>query len=156
MHSTNSFFAAVLESLSMLSPSLPAALLKTSDILLQSFHEHLQKSTLTMLPSYTYLLPTGQETGAAIAVDLGGSTLRVAAVQLYPLGEAGDDTRKQTHEPMKVILRESWVVGDDVKKLRSNAFFDWIVARIAQVVEAVGAGNGRGAVMGVTWSFPIE
>ena len=156
MNSTTSFLTNVSESLSILSPSLPYGLLQTSDILLRSFREHLQKSTLTMLPSYTYLLPTGQEAGTAIAVDLGGSTLRVAAIQLYPLAKANDDTKRLSRESTKVILRESWVVEDTVKKLRSNAFFDWIVARIARVVKALGAGNGRGMVMGVTWSFPIE
>ena len=109
-----------------------------------------------MLPSYTYLLPTGQKAGTAIAVDLGGSTLRVAVIQIFPLVKALDNIEGQLPEPMKVVLRESWVVKDSVKKLRSKAFFDWIAERIAWVVEAVGAGNGRGMVMGVTWSFPIE
>ncbi|MCJ1242742.1 hypothetical protein MMC14_010751 [Varicellaria rhodocarpa] len=156
MTSTNLFFDNVLKSLSILSASAPSTLLQTSDTLLQSFHEHLQKYTVTMLPSYTYLLPTGQEAGTAIAVDLGGSTLRVAVIQIFPLAKALDNIEGKSPEPMKVVLRESWVVKDSVKKLRSKAFFDWIAERIAGVVEAVGAGNGRGMVVGVTWSFPIE
>ena len=103
-----------------------------------------------MLPSFIHTLPNGSESGSAVAVDLGGSTLRVAVIQLDRNVEPMSGGRE------RVVMRQSWEVLDDVKRLRSKQFFDWITEKIEIVLKTANLGSGRGMVMGVTWSFPIE
>ena len=149
------FVAHAVSSLSILNATNPLRLLQTSDTLLQSFRAHLQDSLETMLPSYTHTLPLGSETGTAVAVDLGGSTLRVAVIQLLGQPESTDnDKEPQSRE--RVIIRRSSRVRDNVKRLRSKAFFDWIAEKVAVALEMAGEGNGHDMLMGITWSFPIE
>jgi hexokinase len=107
--------------------------------LVASIKAHLQDPIgATMLPSYMHTLPGGNETGKTLAVDLGGSTLRVAVIQL----SGGKE----------VLERKSWVVTDVVKQLPGTQFFDWVAERIAGVVtEELGQVVG----VGLTWSFPI-
>ncbi|KAF8249948.1 actin-like ATPase domain-containing protein [Wilcoxina mikolae CBS 423.85] len=94
----------------------------------------------TMLPSYTHTLPRGTETGAALAVDLGGSTLRVAVVRFSAEGK-------------EVVRRKQWGVDEDVKILQGGEFFDWVAERVAEVVGEKEEEEVMG--YGLTWSFPI-
>ena len=144
-----------ISSLSILNSTHTLRLLKTSDVLLHSFQAHLQSSSETMLPSYTHTLPSGSETGTAVAVDLGGSTLRVGVIQLlvHPNSRYSD---KDVHSKKKVLVRRSVKVGADIKRSRSKVFFDWIVDQIALALKMAGQGDGHGMVMGITWSFPVE
>ena len=146
----------VIESLSVLSISAPATLLSTSDRLLQSFHKALQTSGETFLPSYTHTLPDGSENGTVVALDLGGSTLRVAVIRLNAREKDGK-AQESLEDVVTVLRRQSWSVEDDVKKLPAATFFDWIAKRIGDVLQAAGEGKGRpGLKIGVTWSFPVE
>jgi len=164
MSSTSSnlsaFLNATLNSLSVLTPSDPATLLHTSDVLLKSFRDALQTSTQTMLPSFTYLLPEGEEAGTTVAMDLGGSTLRIAVIRIYTRARRSVDVSTHVENAVHkafsdVKSRKSWVVDDSVKRLPSAQFFDWIVKRMAGVLKSAGEGNGRGLSLGVTWSFPV-
>jgi hexokinase len=134
--------AAVIAALSP--PSLEEMLLISTAQLAQ-LHTALQAATGdTMLPSFIFQHPTGQEAGVSIALDLGGSTFRVAVIRLVP-------GRGHGHE---YLAREAWDVGDDVKSLPSARFFDWIAERIAEVLEGV-EDEARPELVGITWSFPI-
>ena len=156
MPSKSQWLTKVIDTLSVLSISNPSALLSTSDLLLQSFREALNVSGETFLPSYTYTLPDGSECGSVVALDLGGSTLRVAAITLRP--RSRDNEKQESLEDVVTVLRrQSWIVGDSVKRLPAAAFFDWIAKRIGEVLQTAGEGKGRpGLRIGVTWSFPIE
>lgn len=124
-------------------PATTAALLATSRALEGSIRAQLQDPAgATFLPSFTHALPSGREAGTVVSVDLGGSTLRVAVVQL----------------PARAVLagrRGDWLISDAVRLLPGPRFFDWVAARIAEVV--AGATEGEDGTMGVglTWSFPI-
>ena len=130
-------------------PATAAALLATSQALEGSIRAQLQDPAgATFLPSFTHALPSGCEAGTVVAVDLGGSTLRVAVVQL----------------PARAVLagrRRNWPVSDAVRRLPGPLFFDWVAARIAEVVVGVAKGGDGGGVedgamsVGLTWSFPI-
>ena len=146
--SAASFLPDVLRQLSVLSATQPTNLLAASDKLLAQVREHLRASPQCMLPSYTHTLPTGQEVGSTIAIDLGGSTLRVAAVALRG--------RQAPRDSMQIVARGDWRVGDAVKALPGPAFFDWIAERVRGVLVDGGMGDGAGRAVGVTWSFPIE
>ena len=156
MFSRSQWLNNVIESLSVLSISNPAGLLSTSDLLLQSFHKALQTSEENFLPSYTHTLPNGSETGSVVALDLGGSTLRVAAIRLNPRSK-GSKEQESLENVVTVLHRQSWSVEDKIKKLPAEAFFDWIAKRIGHVLQAAGESKGRpGLRIGVTWSFPVE
>lgn len=95
-----------------------------------------------MLPSFIYRLPSGEESGIAVGVDLGGSTLRVGLIE-FP--------------GRRIVVRREWGIDDAVKKLRAEHFFDWIAERVGEVVYGPDSIKTVGeVVVGLTWSFPIE
>ena len=59
-----------------------AKLMHMSTKLQDQFAPKLQASDICMLPSYNDKLPTGNEKGTYLALDVGGSTFRVALVEL--------------------------------------------------------------------------
>lgn len=103
----------------------------------------------TMIPSYVTTLPTGKEKGTYLALDLGGSTLRVCAVELF-----GDCT------PVKVTeIRRHIAPNDPLRTSGATSFFDWIVDAIAELIEKIDYDtvHADGPLsLGVCWSFPVE
>lgn len=97
----------------------------------------------TMIPSYVTRLPTGQETGTFLSLDLGGSTLRVCAVELL-----GQSKVKVTQ------IRQTIAPNDPIRTSEATEFFDWIALAVAQLVHTLG--SSKPLSMGVCWSFPIE
>ncbi|KAL1861917.1 N-acetylglucosamine kinase 1 [Paecilomyces lecythidis] len=114
----------------------------------QQFRACLQSSPVNMLPSYTYALPTGEEKGTYLALDVGGSTFRVALVEL-----------RGRSEDIKILHVKSSVIDNTVKQLEGTAFFDWMAEKIdltlAEVSEKYGR-DGKPLSMGLSWSFPID
>lgn len=118
-----------------------------SEKIREQFKSCLQSSPVCMLPSYNHALPSGTEKGTYLALDVGGSTFRVALIEL---GGAG---------AMKILQESSSPIDNDVKLLEGTLFFDWMAEKIESMLSAVGADYGREAVplsMGLSWSFPIE
>ncbi|ROT36282.1 actin-like ATPase domain-containing protein [Sodiomyces alkalinus F11] len=137
----------------LLGPLAGDGLLRLSRALKAQFRERLQSDPACMLPSYNHRLPRGHETGRYLAVDVGGSTLRVALVELRGQGE---DVRGRESE---IVSMKSYPIGMDVKSLRGVAFFDWMAARIVETLEKESRPNGSVASvlpMALAWSFPIE
>ena len=135
-----------------LAPLEPHQLLSMSEKLQHQFQERLQSSTYSMLPSYNCILPTGDERGDYLALDMGGSTLRVAMVQLA--GRSGDG-----RPPLRIKAMESFDIGDKVKALEGRAFFDWMADRVEEMLAHHGHPPGHNAKplsMGLAWSFPVE
>ena len=127
-------------------------LLLMSGKLRDQIRPKLQSGNICMLPSYIHTLTSGQEKGTYLALDVGGSTLRVAAVQLFG--------RKNGHEQsMEIIKMRSFRIDNMVKALKGSKFFDWMAERIAEVLEdpIVKRVHGSGVfAMGLAWSFPVE
>ncbi|KAK9471920.1 uncharacterized protein V1510DRAFT_430838 [Dipodascopsis tothii] len=99
-----------------------------------------------MLPAYAGALPTGAETGTYVAVDVGGSTVRVAVVQLA----AGVCT---------VVHAAAAAITDGVRSLDGRSFFIWLASQLqSALTDAEGAGWVPPAVipLGLAWSFPLE
>lgn len=130
------------------------SLLELSRKLQVEFREHLITSPQCMLPSHDYDLPTGQEQGIYLACEVGGSTLRVASVELD--GRNSDDS-----ECIRVRRMELSSIDQNVRALDGEAFFDWIAER-TKIMLATDrkASNHMEKVaplrMGVAWSFPVE
>ncbi|TGJ88516.1 hypothetical protein E0Z10_g212 [Xylaria hypoxylon] len=113
------------------------------------FRERLQTHPECMLPSFNHLLPTGKETGQFLALDVGGSTLRVALVELR-----GQETHGKECEIVRMI---SFKITPEIKKLEGMAFFDWMAMRIHNVIRKDGVADTQDPIpMGLAWSFPVE
>lgn len=119
----------------------PAQIQPISTALLKSLQHELANSTQCMLPSFIYRHPSGHEHGHALALDLGGSTLRVAIVHL-------------SESVAQIIHRKDWFVSDIEKQYNATTFFDWIAGNIKSLLDAVPEAE-RPPVIGVSWSFPI-
>lgn len=118
-----------------------------SEKIRQQFRSCLQSSPVCMLPSYNHALPSGAETGTFLALDVGGSTFRVALIELRGHGE------------MEILRVSSSHIDNQVKLLEGTLFFDWMAAKIDLMLSDVGSTYGRADTplpMGLSWSFPIE
>ena len=109
----------------------------------------LQSSTACMLPSYTHMLPTGSEQGVYLALDVGGSTFRVALVHLRGRGQ-----------PIDVLRMSSCPITSSVSSLEGQLFFDWMASCIQDMLRDVGDDCARNPSeplpVGLSWSFPVD
>lgn len=131
----------------------PSSLLAISNSVQSEMRQHLVASPQRMLPSFNYHLPTGQEQGNFLALEVGGSTLRMAIVEL--------NGRDQGQGAMRIRQTMSSPIDKAVRQLENYAFFDWMAGNIRQLLLLDGetADMGRDSPvlrMGVAWSFPIE
>jgi hexokinase len=110
------------------------------------------QSEESMLPSFSHQLPTGAECGQYLALDVGGSTLRVALVELR-------GSQSEMDERSEIVSMRNFSIVRAVKDLEGMAFFDWMAARILEVVEA-GLKRDHSPdhplPIALAWSFPIE
>ena len=126
-------------------------LLKLSRGLRVKFEESLLENQKCMLPSYNHQLPTGDECGTYLALDVGGSTFRVALIKLSGKGS------KRNESP--ILRSRSVKINNTVKQLKGVAFFDWMAARIEETLSGQPEGHEMSDTplsMGMAWSFPIE
>ena len=129
------------------------SLLSISRKLQVELKERLDSSPQCMLPSHNYTLPSGEEKGTYLALEVGGSTLRVATVEL--------SGRSTGPECLRVRRMECSPIDSNVRKLQGLSFFDWIAERIADMlVMDKEAYDHMLKVeplhMGIAWAFPIE
>lgn len=132
-------------------------------------YEHLALSSPThFLATPVTALPTGKETGAFLAIDVGGTNLRVGFVEL--LGEPGDDSlsaisRDQNGRKPSKIRRSherAWPIEDHLKMDQADDLFLWIGDCIAGVVKdalndvSLGVSHLDEIPMGITFSFPMK
>ncbi|KAL8867864.1 MAG: hypothetical protein Q9174_005381 [Haloplaca sp. 1 TL-2023] len=130
------------------------SLLALSKNLQVEFQDRLQSSTQCMLPSHNYTLPTGQEQGTYLALEVGGSTLRVALVDL-------DGRNSMKEQPLRIRRIITSAIDNRIRDLRGLAFFDWIAAKTGEMLsadkEAMDHAQLREPLpMGIAWAFPID
>lgn len=114
--------------------------------------ERLETDMECMLPSYSHQLPRGTEVGRFVALDVGGSTLRVALVELC-------GRMSNVGEQSKIISTRKFYISPDIKALEGMAFFDWMAERIMETLSAELEQHDRSdgpLPMSMAWSFPIE
>lgn len=127
-------------------------LLQYSGRLLEEYKEKLQSSSISMLPSYQHTLPTGFEKGDFLALDVGGSTFRVALIRLCGKKENGESD-------MQIRRIRNVVIDKKIRDFQGEAFFDWMAERIADMLAEYNHINGTidaRLPMGLAWSFPVE
>ncbi|RDA93873.1 hypothetical protein CP533_4537 [Ophiocordyceps camponoti-saundersi (nom. inval.)] len=116
------------------------------------FLDRLQTDPQSMLPSYSHELPTGGEAGQYVALDVGGSTLRVALVELRGQDD-GEGARSD------IVSMRNFRIGKAVKDLQGMAFFDWMAGRICDTLSSDLSrehGPDKPLPLALAWSFPLE
>ena len=125
-------------------------MLSMSTQMKRQYYEKLKNSDTSMLPSFCHSLPSGQEKGKIVALDVGGSTFRVALVEL----------RGRSRKSDGIIIHQmiSSRIDEPIRQLRGTQFFDWMATRIREMLETSGDTRLTGEVvpLGFTWSFPLE
>jgi hexokinase len=127
------------------------SLMSLSQGLQEQFKQRLQTSDICMLPSFNHTLPKGDERGSYLAVDVGGSNLRVALVDL--------GGKQQGNGAMGIVKLLCFPITSKVRSLKGVEFFDWMAARIEEITlcPEVQQSLGHGPyIMGVAWSFPVK
>jgi len=125
-------------------------------------------STEQFLVTPVTALPTGKENGKFLAIDVGGTNLRVGFIEL--LGDATQEVfepgaEKPTVQKIKRSHDRSWPIGNHLKMDQAEDLFGWIGDCIAEVVTdalvETGVGDagdspfGDELLLGVTFSFPM-
>ncbi|CAN3364905.1 N-acetylglucosamine kinase 1 [Diutina catenulata] len=129
-----------------------AELSAQSDKLVDDMYDCIaRESQICFLPNYN-ISPTGNEQGKFLAIDLGGSTLRVATVVIDP--PSGDDKEVRASRIHNQGER-SWIVPNH-KKIMNWAFFQFVGARVKEMLEENGIDLTSTISTGITWSFPLE
>jgi hexokinase len=125
-------------------------MLAMSRALRKDYRDKLEHSQACMLPTFCTSLPSGQEQGKFIALDLGGSTFRVALVELCG--------RRSDRDSMSILEITSHKIDESVRRLPGVQFFDWMAARIHEVLSKDGDSHLLNDVvpLGFCWSFPLE
>ncbi|KAL6239664.1 hypothetical protein BDW75DRAFT_227025 [Aspergillus navahoensis] len=128
------------------------------------------ESDQQFLPTPVSKLPSGLETGRYLAIDVGGSNLRVAFIEL--LGDTADPDMARTSaserplkkaqtQRVKRTLEKAWPIQEHLKMDKAEDLFAWIGDCIAEVVaESLSSDSTRNAIpeeleMGITFSFPM-
>lgn len=109
-------------------------------------------STEQFLPTPINVLPRGTEEGTYLAIDVGGSNLRVGFIELLGAKVHDGGEIRRMHE-------KSWPIQDHFKMDRADELFSWIGSCIALVV-AEFCQTCPGSVwpripLGITFSFPM-
>ncbi|KAF1842490.1 actin-like ATPase domain-containing protein [Cucurbitaria berberidis CBS 394.84] len=132
-------------------PLEPAKLLQMSAELQRQFTPKLQASDICMLPSYNDKLPTGLEKGTYLALDVGGSTFRIALVEL--------NGKQPGAKNMSIVTMKCYKIDEKVRQRSGAQFFDWMAEKIQQALADPQLQKSTGTTsfpMGLAWSFPVE
>ncbi|KAH6614195.1 hypothetical protein C7974DRAFT_380553 [Boeremia exigua] len=119
-------------------------------------------STEHFLTTPLTALPDGKEQGTFLAIDVGGSNLRVGFVELTG-GTTADQGNDEVEDATSTRIRrshdKSWPIGDHLKMDQPEDLFGWIGDCMAEVIrEAIDCTSipaDRDILLGVTFSFPM-
>jgi hexokinase len=115
------------------------------------FAPRMQSSDICMLPSYNHKLPSGFEKGTYLALDVGGSTFRIALVEL--------NGRQPGAKNMRIVVMKNYKIDEKVRQKRGNEFFEWMAEKIQQALadpQLRSSTKTEEFPMGLAWSFPVE
>ena len=122
-----------------------------SSCLKREYIKKLKSGAECMLPSFCHTLPTGQEKGTFVALDVGGSTFRVALVEL--------STRSKQNGGMEIKHMTVNKINEQVRRLPAQDFFAWMAGKIQEMLHQCKDSQipqDECISLGLAWSFPIE
>ena len=131
-------FGSILESLAVSTKQLK----NLQDGLIKDMDSGLKENGkgLKMLPSFLYKVPTGNEKGTYIALDLGGTNFRVVQVDLLGNGQIKTEYLKYT-------------IPDELKTGNGALLFDFIAECVKDFMVKQ---NVKDSKLGFTFSFPCQ
>ena len=129
----------------------------------ETYQDLAKSSTEHFLTTPVTALPTGKEHGRFLAIDVGGSNLRVGIVELTGQPMTMEDGEDQTDDPISTSIKRchdrSWPIGDHLKMDQAEDLFRWIGDCMAEVIrEAIESSSiptEYDVQLGVTFSFPM-
>ena len=135
----------------------PEALLRMSEKLRMEIEACCHTGTDTMLPSYVDHFAEQLKPGKYLSLEVGGSTLHAALVQLQEYVSTGRP------EP-KILTISSWPMDGSVKHKSSTWFFRWIAQHTIEMLSRHNVAAFRPQLkdeekplaISLTWSFPFE
>jgi hexokinase len=136
----------VTDACSLLDPT-SGAMQKIAAEFAAAMHDGLEggASPLRMLPAYI-ARPTGGERGTAVAIDFGGTNVRIAKMRLA-------DGRVQSNVPVAFSLKDPGGTYDYTREqIRAEDLFDFIAGHVVDVLE----GDRSTLPLGHTFSFPCR
>ncbi|KAF9649343.1 hexokinase [Thelephora ganbajun] len=100
---------------------------------------------MAIIPTFVTGVPSGKEEGTFLALDLGGTNLRVCEVKLN-----GDHTFS--------LRQQKYKVSDQLKTGEATALFDYLADSVDAFLtsESPDAPKGEDLPLGLTFSFPVE
>lgn len=124
------------------------------------------------LPTPVTGLPSGTETGQFLAIDVGGTNLRVAFIELLGDGYGTNAATNGAERSIQAIqnaqrprvrrtLEKAWPIGEHLKIDKTEDLFAWIGDCIAEVVgdylsnDASKLSPPDQLDLGITFSFPM-
>ncbi|KAI8092464.1 hexokinase-domain-containing protein [Halteromyces radiatus] len=117
--------------------------------IIKQFNEEMDKgldhegATVPMIPSFVTGRPTGKETGRYMALDLGGTNLRVCEFHLEGQGKFS-------------VHQQKYVVSDQLKKGEMRHLCDFIADCVDNFISEHGSDHLDEALqLGFTFSFPV-
>lgn len=116
---------------------------------IKDFHSEMRKglcggkSSLSMIPAFAGM-PAGNEKGAFIALDLGGTNFRVMGVALNGRGRISVTSEKRFR------LKNKDITGTE------KQLFDFIALSVKRFMLANRIGSGEARPLGFTFSFPMR
>lgn len=127
-----------------------------SDTVVEDLNEALfDNSPISMLPNFN-INPTGREQGKFLVIDLGGSTLRIASVEIKsPISDNDDEVLRSNR--INVINEKKWIVSNQ-NKLINYEFFKFIGSKMIETIKEQDTIKLEDDVVdvGITWSFPLN
>lgn len=123
---------------------------KQLNMLVEDFIREMQKglgdqcAAFKMLPSYVKKLPTGEEKGEYVAIDLGGTNFRVVKVVLSN-GKVAEVKAVENAIPKECMIGTTAML------------FDFIASEVKAFVEReMDVSSGKSVPVGFTFSYPIK
>lgn len=156
--------AAHLEALDELTSSLETStLLDLARRFSENYKSLAQNSTEHFLTTPVTALPTGKEQGKFLAIDVGGSNLRVGFVELTGDSATADHGERQVEDAASTRIKrshdKSWPIGDHLKMDQPEDLFNWIGDCMAEMIRQAIDDHSIPAeddiLLGVTFSFPM-
>jgi hexokinase len=97
---------------------------------------------MKMIPSHVVKLPTGEEHGAVLALDMGGTNFRVLVVNLEGKGRTRSKQKKYT-------------LTEEMKQITGDELFDFFADCVAKFLTEEGLLDQK-LSLGFTFSFPTK
>jgi hexokinase len=138
----------------------------------RSGKEELRKSTLPMLPSFVERLPTGLEEGTYLAIDFGGTHVRIIKVTLYGSASvsSGTPSSKQSYSgngftpngnnngprtAPYTMIQKKMMIPDALKVGSGFTLFAYIAEGVRDFLVEHPVGEGE-ISLGFTFSFGVQ